>query len=217
MTPPTGGGPAPTRRARTPQSRGDETRRAIVDETVACVLEEGAAAASANRVAARAGVTWGVIQYHFGGRDGLLRAVVEEGLDGLGDALERIVGGDLPVDTVPVNTVPVNTVPVNTVVEVAWSAFSRPASLAALEILICERSSAAVGSSGHLADLDRTMTAMGTVLGDALGSRSAVALLWTCLRGMALVRMVSPGPHPAERELRMVSAAVSALVADQAR
>lgn len=203
-------GPVPTRRARTPQPRGDETRRAILNETIACVLEEGAAAASASRVAARADVTWGVIQYHFGGRDGLLRAVVEEGLDGLGEALDRIVGGAPDGDPAAVPALPVDTV-----VDAAWDAFSRPASLAALEILICERSSPALGSTGLLADLDRKMTALGTELGEVLGSRSAVALLWTCLRGMALVRMVSPGPYPVDRELRLVSAAVAALVSGQ--
>lgn len=195
-------GPAPARRARSPQARGDETRRRILDETVACVLEEGAAAASASRVAARAEVTWGVIQYHFGTRDGLLRAVVEDGLDGLGGALDGIIDGDTCVS-------------VAAVVERAWAAFSRPASLAALEILVSARTSSADGVSAGLADLEKRMSTMGAELATILGSRPAVGLLWTCLRGMALVRMVSPGPHEVERELRLVTTAVSALV-DQA-
>lgn len=203
-------GPAPTRRARSPQPRGDETRRLILDETVACVLEEGASATSARRVAARAEVTWGVIQYHFGGRDGLLRAVVQDGLEGLGAALGRIAEEFPAADPPAVPTGP--RLPVDTVVDAAWQAFSRPASLAALEILISERSSTAVGSTGHLANLDSRMTTLGSELGEMLGSRSAVALLWTCLRGMAMVRIVSPGDHPADRELRLVSAAVSAFI-----
>lgn len=168
---------------------------------VDCVLEEGVAAASASRVAARAEVTWGVIQYHFGTRDGLLRAVVEDGLEGLGDALAGVIGDGAG-----------GAVEVATVVEEAWAAFSRPSSLAALEILVSARGSAGVGASESLAALERRMSEMGAELGAALGSPRAVAVLWTCLRGMALVRMVSPGPYPVRRELQAVTEAVTALV-----
>lgn len=51
----------------------------VIDETVRCVLEEGFGAASAEHITERAGVTWGVIQYHFGDRDDLLMAVVDKG------------------------------------------------------------------------------------------------------------------------------------------
>ncbi len=74
---------APTRRGETRQQRGDETRAAIIAETVACILEEGFGAASAKHITERAGVSWGVIQYHFGDRDQLLMAVVDEGFAGL--------------------------------------------------------------------------------------------------------------------------------------
>ena len=36
----------------------------------------------------RAGVTWGVIQYHFGSREGILLAMIEDGFAGLLDALD---------------------------------------------------------------------------------------------------------------------------------
>jgi AcrR family transcriptional regulator len=75
---------------------------------VECIVEEGYYRASSNRIAQRAGVTWGVIQYHFGTREQLLLAVarhsaeelvhvladasitgatVEERLDSLADAI----------------------------------------------------------------------------------------------------------------------------------
>ena len=69
----------PTRKIRRTQLRGDRTRDAIIGETVRCINEEGIAAASANHIAGRAGVTWGVIQYHFGSRELLMLAVLEEG------------------------------------------------------------------------------------------------------------------------------------------
>src|SRR5215471_5281261 len=77
----------PRRPAKGKQVRADRTRAMVIDETVRCVLEEGFGAASAKHITERAGVTWGVIQYHFGDRDGLLMAVVDDGVDRLIDSL----------------------------------------------------------------------------------------------------------------------------------
>jgi AcrR family transcriptional regulator len=45
-------------------------RAIVIDETIRCILEEGFAAASAKHITERAGVTWGVVQYHFGAATG---------------------------------------------------------------------------------------------------------------------------------------------------
>jgi AcrR family transcriptional regulator len=50
----------------------------IVDAAIACILELGFYRASSNEIARRANVTWGSIQYHFGSREALLLAVIEE-------------------------------------------------------------------------------------------------------------------------------------------
>jgi AcrR family transcriptional regulator len=50
----------------------------ILDAAIACILELGFYRASTNEIARRANVTWGSIQYHFGSREALLLAVVEE-------------------------------------------------------------------------------------------------------------------------------------------
>ncbi len=55
------------------------TRRIVIDAAVACILERGFYRASSNEIARRAGVTWGVIQHHFGTREGLMLAVLEDG------------------------------------------------------------------------------------------------------------------------------------------
>ena len=80
----------PTRKVGRAQRRGDRTRDTIIDETVRCINEEGFAAASANHIAERAGVTWGVIQYHFGDRSGLLSAVVAHGFQGFRRAVQSV-------------------------------------------------------------------------------------------------------------------------------
>ena len=88
---------APTRKTSAPRKRGDDTRAKIIDETVNCIVEEGFPAATAKHVAERAGVTWGVIQYHFGDRNGLLMAVVDDGVAKLLDSLSTAEVSDLPL------------------------------------------------------------------------------------------------------------------------
>jgi AcrR family transcriptional regulator len=73
----------------------NETRTRLIEATIECILEEGFYRASSNRIANRAGVTWGVIQHHFGTREGLLRAAFQEGMQELIDTLESaMVTGD---------------------------------------------------------------------------------------------------------------------------
>ena len=49
-----------------------DTRARVIQAAVDCILDEGFYRASSNRIAERAGVTWGVIQHHFGTREALL-------------------------------------------------------------------------------------------------------------------------------------------------
>src|SRR5215470_17231373 len=81
---------APRRPANGSQLRADRTRALVIDETIHCIHEEGFAAASAKHITERAGVTWGVIQYHFGDRDGLLMAVVDQGFSQLLESLKAM-------------------------------------------------------------------------------------------------------------------------------
>ncbi len=57
-------------------ARGDVTRQAIVAATVALIGEVGWAGVTTRAVARRAEVTQGVIHYHFGSKDALLREAV---------------------------------------------------------------------------------------------------------------------------------------------
>ncbi len=57
-------------------ARGDATRRAVVEATIALIGEVGWAGVTTRMVARRADVTQGVIHYHFGSKDALLRAAV---------------------------------------------------------------------------------------------------------------------------------------------
>ena len=48
------------------------SRQRVIDAAIACILDQGFYRASSNAIAERAGVTWGVIQYHFGTREALM-------------------------------------------------------------------------------------------------------------------------------------------------
>ena len=184
----------PTRKAGRAQPRGDRTREAIIGETVRCINEEGFAAASANHIAIRAGVTWGVIQYHFGDRNGLLSAVIAHGYRRFRRAIQSV----LVPDGTPRQRV-------DAVVEAAWSAFSSPESRASLEILISARSDPDEARVGELEDMARDMRELsGVLIGGEIDPRGQDAvmgeLLWATLRGLVMTQMLSSRPIESSRE-----------------
>jgi AcrR family transcriptional regulator len=180
---------APTRRGETRQQRGDETRAAIIAETVACILEEGFAAASAKHITERAHVSWGVIQYHFGDRDQLLMAVVDEGFAGLQRTLADV---ELPNGPLRAR--------VAAVAEAAWSAFSNPTSMAAQEILVATRVTRNKKLNRHLVEMNGGLTALGAKLVPDRDGTAIADLIWACLRGLTVPQMVSSVPYDSTRQ-----------------
>jgi TetR/AcrR family transcriptional regulator, regulator of cefoperazone and chloramphenicol sensitivity len=81
--------------ARQPQ-RDSATRQRVIDSAISCISEEGFYRASTNAIAERAGLSWGVIQYHFGSRELLMLAVLEEGTRRL---VEDLSTADIAGDT----------------------------------------------------------------------------------------------------------------------
>ena len=183
----------PTRRATKGQARGDRTRQLIIGETIRCVRDEGFAAVSASHIAERAGVTWGVIQYHFGDREAVLVAVVDYGYESLREAIDHVeVPSGNPRDRV------------HAVVHAGWHAFSNPASLAAFEILIATRAGREPWFETHLADLADQLTRLGRALdpgGRGRRRQTIGNLLWATLRGLALAQMVVREPMDFSPEL----------------
>ena len=114
---------APRRPSTGRQERGDRTRDLLIDETVRCIREEGFSAASARHIIERAGVSWGVIQHHFGDRDGLRTAVIEDAVERLSSSLEVLSDTAQVTDT-------------EDLVRATWEAFANPKAMAGLEILI---------------------------------------------------------------------------------
>lgn len=63
-------------------SKREVTRGKVIKAAIDCIYRDGFNAAHTNRIAEEAGVSWGVLQYHFGDKDGLLQAVLDHIFEG---------------------------------------------------------------------------------------------------------------------------------------
>ncbi len=182
---------SPTRRTSAPRKRGDDTRAKIIGETVRCIMEEGFAAATAKHVAERAGVTWGVIQYHFGDRNGLLMAVVDEGVAGLLDSLSSA-----GVDGLPLRE------RIGVVIDTAWGCYSSPTSLAAFEILRVTRGGPGEASRRHLLEMNSAIAGLGRLITEDPADNGVAEVIWAALRGVVLAQMIIGTPIDWQQERR---------------
>jgi len=111
-------------RRRTHAERTSETRARIMSAVVESIAELGFKRSTAAEIARRAGITWGAVQHHFGGKDGILVAVLE---DSFTRFAERLI--DIDVDGVPLER------RVALFVERAWQHFASPDFRSTFEIL----------------------------------------------------------------------------------
>lgn len=66
---------------RSQAERTADTRARIVEAVYESVCEVGLLRTTAVEVTRRAGLTWGAVQHHFGGKDGMLIAAIEDSFD----------------------------------------------------------------------------------------------------------------------------------------
>lgn len=106
--------------------RTAETRARIVAAVVESIAEVGFQRTTASEIVRRAGVTWGAVQHHFGDKNGILAAVLE---DSFGRFAARLSAIDLdpaaPLDK-----------RVALFVEGAWDHFGSPHFRSVFEILL---------------------------------------------------------------------------------
>ena len=95
--------------------------RAVVES----IAEIGFQKTTANEITRRAGVTWGAVQHHFGGKDGILTAVLEESFERFAERLAAVPteGASLAER-------------VSAFVDIAWEHFSSPDYRSTFEILL---------------------------------------------------------------------------------
>jgi AcrR family transcriptional regulator len=70
--------------------RTAQTRARLMDAVVESIAEIGLARTTAPEIARRAGVTWGAVQHHFGGKDGMLVSVLDDSFRRFAERLEGI-------------------------------------------------------------------------------------------------------------------------------
>ncbi len=110
---------------RTQAERTAATRERIVRAVVESIAEIGFQKTTANEITRRAGVTWGAVQHHFGGKEGILTAVLEESFDRFAERLAAVPteGASLAER-------------VSAFVDIAWEHFGSPAYRSTFEILL---------------------------------------------------------------------------------
>ncbi|MFI5315668.1 MAG: TetR/AcrR family transcriptional regulator [Myxococcota bacterium] len=85
-------------RRRSHAERSTETRAAIMGAVVESIAEVGFERSTASEIARRAGVTWGAVQHHFGGKDGILAAVLEDSFNRFAERLSGIDADGLSLE-----------------------------------------------------------------------------------------------------------------------
>ena len=105
----------------------EKTRQTVLDAAIHCLASEGYHRATSNRIARQAGLSWGVIQYHFGDRAGIYRAVLDSIIAAYItelDALAQSGAGKSVHERLQLLT------------ERAWQLLNHPAYLATMELLL---------------------------------------------------------------------------------
>lgn len=191
---------APRRPSTGRQERGDRTRELLIDETVRCIREEGFSAASARHIIERAGLSWGVIQHHFGDRDGLLTAVIEDAVDRLSASLDLLADPAQVTDT-------------EELVRATWEAFANPNAMAGLEILIGSKQLRGALQGRLMQRLGTALANMMARLDAATGGEHAAALgmlLWTTPVAMMIAEMFAAHPLSTKDAQKAVAALIEA-------
>ncbi len=124
--------PTQQRQGRRPTARSERTRLEVLDAAALCIAGEGFAAATTTMIAERAGVSWGVLQYHFGGKDGLMLAVLEHGMSQTENLFTEVITAGITADSLEER--------LHILTSEAWKIYSSPLARAAIEIVINYRS-----------------------------------------------------------------------------
>ena len=112
-------------RRRSHATRTAEMRGRVLTAVVESIADIGFQRTTAAEIARRAGVTWGAVQHHFGDKDGILMAVLEESFQHFATCL-----GGAPDDAATVDE------RVAQFVDRSWVHFSSPLYRSTFQILI---------------------------------------------------------------------------------
>ncbi len=105
--------------------RTAETRARIMASVVEAIADLGFQKTTAAEIARRAGVTWGAVQHHFGGKEGILIAVLQESFAHFAERVATVDREGVPLEQ-----------RVSLFVDRAWEHFSSDDYRCSFEILL---------------------------------------------------------------------------------
>ncbi|GAA5163852.1 MULTISPECIES: TetR/AcrR family transcriptional regulator [Amycolatopsis] len=177
---------------RTQAQRREQTRTALLDATIDCLVELGYARTSMQEICSRAGVSKGAAQHHFADKAELMAAAVAhlttKRMAALTESLEALPGG---LDAIPA------------AVDLLWEGYSGALATASTELWIAARTDPALREAIRPVDraLGRTaLRRVRSIVGD-LPAEQVETLFWLTVnlaRGLALDAEL--GGAPARRK-----------------
>jgi AcrR family transcriptional regulator len=157
------------------------TRGRVIQAAIDCIYRDGFHAAHTNRIAGEAGISWGVLQYHFNDKDGLLQAVLDHIFS---DFAENISKAKLDQPNLKER--------INALIDLIWSLVSKPEYRVSMAILRNAGRSpdSCVDGARQLDDWALEIARVWNQLFedvqvDSVRSRSARRLMFASLRGLA--------------------------------
>jgi AcrR family transcriptional regulator len=177
-----------TRPRRSQAERSATTREALLDATVACLIEDGYAGTTTSRVAERAGVSRGAHLHHFQTRQALLAAAMEHLAERRGEQLlaaaERLPPGRERLEQS---------------LDLLWKSYESPLYQAALDLWTHARTDPDLRE--RLAPVEReldrqTLRVSRTLFGEIAerpGFDRLIEMAHATMRGLALLDTLNPG------------------------
>lgn len=181
---------------RTQAERSATTRAALLDAAVTCLVEEGYASVATSRVAELAGVTRGAHLHHFGTRQALVAAAVDELTERRDQEFREAIallpeGGRERLEAG---------------LDLIWAGYASPLFQAALALWTAGRTEPELRE--QLLDVERkfdrgTAELVHSILGD---DRERIELVLATVRGMSLLDTLNPAGRRNERQWPAVRA-----------
>lgn len=186
---------ATTRARRTQEERRAATRAALLDAALECLVEHGYEGTTTGRVCERAGVSRGAHQHHFGTREELLAAALEELALRRGEDIRREVA-----------SLPQGDERIEQALDAIWGWFTGPLFQASIDLAAAARTDEELRAS--LAPVERrlsqeTLRCCRAMLADGEEDPSRDPLIQMTLgtvRGLALLPVLQPGTRSAAKQ-----------------
>lgn len=173
---------------RSQAQRSAATRDALLDATIACLVEDGYANTTTARVAERAGVSRGAHLHHFQTRQALLAAAMDRLAQRRGEELRAAA-----------ESIPAGREGVLQGLDLLWSTYANPLYQAALELWTHARTDEELQERLSVVEreLDRQTLAVGARLFPGLAGHAEferlIEMASATMRGLALLETLHPG------------------------